>query len=126
SLSLPLPLLFLCLGRSPVLQTLRWLRCCAWNEPLFRLSVAEPRVPARKEQQPAIISLSVTAPARCECRTHQGLHLYHHVGHVALQQVCHSGVKAKGGRGPCVPGGLLLRSQNVCECVCAPSMAGAE
>lgn len=35
-----------------MLQTLCWLRCCAWKQPQFGLWVAESRDPARKEQQP--------------------------------------------------------------------------
>lgn len=55
-----------------------------------------------------------------------GLHLSHHVGHVALQQVCHAGVKMKDGTGPCVPGGSSQQRQNVYGCVCVPFVAEAE
>ncbi|KAL9869668.1 uncharacterized protein GJ701_006973 [Geothlypis trichas] len=101
--------------------------CCAWNEPLFGRWLAEPRDPARKEQQPVIIRLSVAAPARCECRTHQDLHLSYHVGHVVLQQVCHTGVKAKDGEDPvCLEACPCRAKMCVYDSVCAPSMAGAE
>lgn len=53
-------------------------------------------------------------------------HLSHHVRRVALQLVCHAGVKVKDGRGCCVPGGLSLQRQNGYECVCVLSVVGAE